>query len=76
MQYLLREVVRSKKKSKSAPVAHLWDGDDTACRMWSTNGIVKKKRYRVTSDPEGRPICQMCQAPRLDDQFRRAVEAD
>jgi len=75
MQYLLREVSKKKRKRRPA-VAHLWDGTDTACRMWSTGGIRAKKRYRVSGDPEGRPICTMCAAPSLDTQMHDAMARD
>ena len=51
-QYLLNP-----KKKKSA--AHIWTGSDTACRMYSTGGMVKRKQ-EVVSQPLGKPICQMC----------------
>lgn len=48
-----------KRWKKKPPVAHIWEGNDTRCRMWSTGGIVKKDRYEVvaTTDHE---ICQIC----------------
>lgn len=49
-QYL----VRRKGKGK----AHLWDGNDTACRMYSTGGL-SKKRY-VVADDGGRKLCGNC----------------
>jgi len=51
--YLLNPV-----KRKSA--AHHWDGTDTLCRMYSTNGLLKAKQ-KVNSDPMGKEICLMCQ---------------
>ena len=51
-QYLLNP-----KKKKSA--AHIWIGSDTACRMYSTGGMVKTKQ-EVFSQTFGKPICLMC----------------
>lgn len=51
-QYLLNP-----KKKKSA--AHIWVGSDTACRMYSTGGMVKIKQ-KVFNQPLGKPICLMC----------------
>jgi len=39
--------------------AHLWKGDDSVCRMYSTGGLVKHK-YITTNDLGGRAICQLC----------------
>lgn len=41
-------------------VAHIWDGDDTRCRLYSTGGIRKKKKYRLSPSTEGRRVCEMC----------------
>jgi hypothetical protein len=49
---------------KKSPVAHLWDGLDTLCRMWSTGGMggmsKGKKKFQVSKDHGGRRICTMC----------------
>jgi hypothetical protein len=47
------------KKQKS--VAHIWTGNDTACRMYSTGGM-SKSRKSVSDNPNGKPICVMCKA--------------
>jgi hypothetical protein len=44
-----------KKKSS----AHLWDGVDTVCRLYSTGGMSKKKK-QVTTTTYGRPVCSLC----------------
>lgn len=44
-----------KKKSS----AHLWNGVDTVCRLYSTGGMSKKKK-QVTTTAHGRPICSLC----------------
>jgi hypothetical protein len=50
MEYL----VRVKKGGK----AHLWDDGDSYCRMYSTNGM-KKKKYHVVKETT-KEICLMC----------------
>lgn len=40
--------------------AHIWLGDDTACRMWSTGGMDKARQWKKSESPEGRRICMMC----------------
>lgn len=42
-------------------VAHVWLGDDTACRMRSTGGITRSKRYTVSDTSGGLQVCHMCQ---------------
>jgi hypothetical protein len=56
-KYLTR-ATRGKRK-----VAHLWNGDDTVCRMWSTGGMLGKNIKRFTlSDKLGvYSVCFMCQ---------------
>lgn len=39
--------------------AHIWNGQDTSCRMASTGGLILDK-YVVLDDADGREICQMC----------------
>lgn len=48
------------QKTKSS--YHLWDGEDTACRMYSTGGIrpTKPKWLVVFEPPKGKELCQMC----------------
>lgn len=38
--------------------AHLWDGLDTFCRMWSTDGLGSS--YDLFPTNWGRGICKMC----------------
>ena len=40
--------------------AHIWDGKDTACRMWTTGGMRQEKGYTVSDEPGERRICLMC----------------
>lgn len=48
------------KRSKfPCKTAHIWMGEDTACRMWSTGGLVKRK-YEFSISAEGRSICKNC----------------
>ena len=42
-------------------VAHIWDGKDTFCRMWSTGGIARSKVGFARHDGPGtRRICKQC----------------
>ena len=52
----LQFLIRSRGKR---PVAHLWTGDDTACRMASTGGL-KLERYFFCEFIDDFPICEMC----------------
>lgn len=54
MEYLVR------KKNKSRYKKHVWIGNDTACRMWSTGGLVKKKYHVVDDDHLPNENCSMC----------------
>lgn len=82
MTYLIRDISpeeerRRERKKIPLPVAHLWDGTDTRCRMWSTGGIQKKNHYRVRATPEGRKVCNLCLGePSLDQGFREALLRD
>lgn len=53
--YLVRSVGKQSR-------AHIWieEIEDTACRMWSTNGIMKHAQYSRRPDAGGRKICMMC----------------
>lgn len=50
-------------RNGSKSVAHLWDGKDTLCRLWSTNlcKFKSSRKYHVNLDSAGKKICQMCQ---------------
>ena len=49
----------NERKQRSS--AHIWDGQDTACRMWSTGGMSSTKPGYVTAfGLEGRLLCHMC----------------
>jgi len=45
--------------NKTSSRAHLWDDDDTYCKMYLTGGM-RKKKYRVYPDSQDRQICLMC----------------
>lgn len=47
------------RKNGTKQKAHVWTGEDTACRMWSTGGL-KHSRYDFRDSPCGRKICWMC----------------
>lgn len=53
MQYLIR-----KGKNRAA---HIWLGSDTACRMWSTGGIPKRKSFVLEPDSGDLRVCHMCE---------------
>lgn len=82
MTYLIRDISpeeerRRERKRIPLPVAHLWDGTDTRCRMWSTGGIQKKNRYFARATPEGRKVCNLCLGePALDQGFWEALLRD
>jgi hypothetical protein len=40
--------------------AHIWDGNDTKCRMYSTGGI-RADRFEIRQDRGQHEICHMCQ---------------
>ena len=46
--------------NKPKSVAHLWNGSDTFCRMYSTGGLRKKKQI-VSESTLGKKVCTMCQ---------------
>lgn len=52
-------LIRKKLKGKKA-VAHVWNGEDTACRLWSTGGIGRSRPYEVQEVRGDHPICHMC----------------
>jgi len=43
---------------KRSTAAHIWTGEDTACRMYSTGGL--RKSGKVFDDRGERRICTMC----------------
>lgn len=53
MNYLISKNRDSKKK------VHLWNNEDTYCKMYSTGGLSQKK-YIVSDNTENKEICQMC----------------
>lgn len=60
IEYLPRQVGFVYKRSRiQSNTLHIWDGRDTACRMWSTGGLVKRK-YVFTISREGRKTCKNC----------------
>ena len=54
MQYLMR------KNSEKA--AHIWNGADTACKMWSTGGMNRGGNWILVEDPGHRKVCAMCKS--------------
>lgn len=47
--------------NKKSTAAHIWTGQDTACRMLSTGGIRPGKKA-ILPDPNDKRICTMCQS--------------
>jgi hypothetical protein len=43
---------------KRSAAAHIWTGEDTACRMYSTGGL--RKSGKVFDDRGERRVCTMC----------------
>ena len=51
------------RKSRPNARAHIWDGKDTACRMWSSGGLKQTLSDWVAVDVTcGQPVCSMCKA--------------
>jgi len=79
MQYLVRsKPLKLRSRGRATNVAHLWDGHDTLCTMWSTGGL-KKSSYLVAADPGTARICTMCgeqAAGHVGRAMRQAAEAD
>jgi hypothetical protein len=50
--YLIRKIGAKAK-------AHIWNGNDTLCRMWSTGGL-KRSRFEVRQDRGAHEVCHMC----------------
>lgn len=65
MQYLTKVGKRSRKRK---PVAHLWNGEDTYCRMASTGGL-GMGRYEVRDNLEGCRLCQLCELKHVQKRF-------
>jgi|LakMenEpi03Aug12_release.lakeMendotaPanAssembly.Ray.scaffolds.fasta_scaffold946645_2 hypothetical protein len=42
---------------------HLWSGSDTACRMWSTGGLLQHKRWDYYIEPPSE-LCTLCHPER------------
>tara|TARA_B100000902_G_C26888800_1_gene706272 strand:- start:389 stop:625 length:237 start_codon:yes stop_codon:yes gene_type:complete len=38
---------------------HMWDGEDTLCRLASTGGL-NIKRYESSDPSQGGSVCKMC----------------
>jgi len=52
-----RYLVNPQRRAKS----HIWTGNDTLCKMWSTGGL-KRESYEVAEQPGLNGICSMCSA--------------
>lgn len=56
IQYFVK--VRGKKKHKTT--AHIWDGEDTICGIYSRGGL-DPDNYQITDSPRGKRICIYCE---------------
>ena len=54
-QWLVRKPGKGALKSR----AHIWDGCDTACTMF-TSGSMNERKYHVTDSPGDHLVCTMC----------------
>lgn len=76
--YLLRDQ-SARKKGRPPSVAHIWDGVDTLCTMYSAGGL-PGAGYRVSGTTEGRSMCKMCTlaagGENLNNRFRAALARD
>ena len=52
MKYLLKKTRKGK--------THIWNGSDTYCRMYSTNGLIHEN-YELVNDIGKRGMCRMCE---------------
>lgn len=48
----------NKRIERPTGKTHVWTGNDTMCRMWSTGGLVKRYYYFYDNPPTD--ICQNC----------------
>lgn len=46
-------------RTKKPCVYHLFDKDDTLCKQWSTNGLLKKN-YHLTDEINNLRLCNQC----------------
>jgi hypothetical protein len=60
-----------KKKSTKA---HIWTGNDTACKMLSTGGI-RKGIKSVYDSTDGREVCSMCKVNHMKSEISRSNHA-
>lgn len=67
---------------KQNSVAHLWNGTDTVCKLYSTGGMSKKKKT-VSTTTHGRELCATCLSVNsrsknpvlfVDDEYNKSVE--
>lgn len=55
-----RWLVRKRGKKSNKFKSHVWNGDDTSCRMSSTGGL-KMDLYEIRDAPGEHEVCHMCQ---------------
>ncbi|WP_408681404.1 GIY-YIG nuclease family protein [Vibrio harveyi] len=56
------ESTKKKRRTPHNPKVHIWNGQDTYCRMWSVEkgGIVNKTDFTLTNSATRKSICSMC----------------
>lgn len=60
---------------KPKRAAHIWTGDDSACRMLSTGGMRIGKKT-IHDELGNRSVCVMCSNNWLKIEFRERLERD
>lgn len=58
MGHRVKYLIRDKGIQNSA---HLWDGENTLCKMWLTGGMNQRKKWSLHQFAGMHPICHMCQ---------------
>jgi hypothetical protein len=56
-------IVRCTPTGEPKRKSHIWLGTDTACRMWSTGGLIQTKRWDYYIEPPTE-ICTLCHPER------------
>lgn len=56
-------IARRNSRGRVSGKTHLWNGQDTMCRMWSSGGLQAKHQYRYFFAPPSE-FCSNCHADR------------
>jgi hypothetical protein len=68
--YLIRKKGQRLHKAK----AHIWIGNDTACRMWSTGGLVRE-HFELCDGRGEHKVCWMCSVNSAKEEAHLLFEA-